>query len=37
LGCDAAQGYYIAAPAGAIDTRRWVARTNAERMGGAGL
>ena len=37
LGCDAAQGYYIAAPAGAIDTRRWVARTNAERMSGVGL
>ena len=35
LGCDAAQGYHIAAPAGAIEMRRWVARTNADRMGGA--
>jgi EAL domain-containing protein (putative c-di-GMP-specific phosphodiesterase class I) len=37
LGCDAAQGYHIAAPAGAIEMRRWVARTNADRMGGAAL
>jgi EAL domain-containing protein (putative c-di-GMP-specific phosphodiesterase class I) len=37
LGCDAAQGYYIAAPTSAIETRRWVARTNADRMGSAGL
>jgi predicted signal transduction protein with EAL and GGDEF domain len=37
LACDAAQGYYIAAPAGAMEMRRWVARTNAEKMSGAGL
>jgi diguanylate cyclase (GGDEF)-like protein len=37
LGCDAAQGYYIAAPAGAIEMRRWVARTNADRRGGAAV
>ena len=37
LACDAAQGYYIAAPANAIETRRWVARENADRTGRAGL
>ena len=32
LGCDAAQGYFIAAPASATETRRWVARSNAARL-----
>jgi len=36
LGCDAAQGYFIAAPASANEMRRWVARNNAARFGGVG-
>jgi diguanylate cyclase (GGDEF)-like protein len=32
LSCDAAQGFFIAPPASALETRRWVARRNAERL-----
>lgn len=37
LGCDAAQGNFIAPPASLTDTRRWVARSNATRLDSAGL
>jgi diguanylate cyclase (GGDEF)-like protein len=37
LRCDAAQGNFIAAPASLTETRRWVARSNATRLDGAGL
>jgi diguanylate cyclase (GGDEF)-like protein len=37
LGCDAAQGNFIAAPASLTETRRWVARSNATRLDVAGL
>jgi diguanylate cyclase (GGDEF)-like protein len=37
LGCDAAQGNFIAPPASLIETRRWVARSNATRLDSAGL
>jgi diguanylate cyclase (GGDEF)-like protein len=36
LGCDAAQGYFIAAPATVSEMRRWVARNHAARLGGTG-
>ena len=35
LGCDAAQGNFLAPPAPAIDTRRWVLRKNAARIDGS--
>jgi diguanylate cyclase (GGDEF)-like protein len=37
LGCDAAQGNFIAPPASLTETRRWVARSNATRLDSAGL
>jgi len=37
LGCDAAQGNFIAPPASLTETRRWVARSNAMRLDSAGL
>jgi diguanylate cyclase (GGDEF)-like protein len=37
LRCDAAQGNFIAPPASLTETRRWVARSNALRLDGAGL
>jgi len=35
LGCDAAQGNFIAPPASATETRRWVMRKNAARIDGS--
>jgi len=37
LACDAVQGNVIAPPASLIETRRWVARSNAARLDAAGL
>jgi diguanylate cyclase len=37
LGCDAAQGNFIAPPASLTETRRWVARSHATRLDSAGL